>query len=216
MKNRSSDIFNFKNLYSFSILNFSEKFIAYLCPLLIIQIFGDKNLYNQIELIYSFCVIFNILFDFGLRGYFTYSLRKIKRKKQYSIKVLSYFNSLFLMITIASVLILSILFNLVNKSQIIIFTLVYFRFAYLYITFFFKVYFRMISNPFYIFLISIPVNIFVLIFIFVGFYLKNSTIDLIFYFSPFIIFLFIYIVYLIFNLKFKIEFNNTVKFIIDS
>ena len=56
----------------------------------------------------------------------------------------------------------------------------------------------------------------VLIFIFVGFYLDNSTIDLITYFSPFIIFLFIYIVYLIFNLKFKIEFNNTIKFIIDS
>ena len=216
MKNKILESFNSKNLYSFSILNFSEKFLAYLCPLLIIQIFEDKNLYNQIELIYSFCVIFNILFDFGLRGYFTYTLRNIKRKKQYSIKVFNYFNSLFLMITIASVLILSILFNLINKSQIIIFVLVYFRFAYLYITFFFKVYFRMISNPFYIFLISIPVNMFVLIFISFGFYSKNSTIDLITYFSPFIIFLFIYIFYLIFNLKFKIELNKTINFIIDS
>ena len=44
----------------------------------------------------------------------------------------------------------------------------------------------------------------------------HLTIDLITYFSPFIIFLFIYIVYLVFNLKFKIEFNNTIKFIIDS
>lgn len=98
MKNNKLKKLNFENLYSFSILNFLEKFLAYLSPLLIIQIFDDRVLYNQIELIYSFSIIFNIFFDFGLRGYFTYSLRKIKNKRQYSIEVLNYFNSLFLLI----------------------------------------------------------------------------------------------------------------------
>ena len=126
MKNKNLKNFNFKNLYSFSVLNFSEKFLAYLCPLLIIQIFDDKILYNQIELIYSFSVIFNIVFDFGLRGYFTYSLRKIKKRKQYSIEVLNYFNSLFLIITIVSVLCISFLFALLNSAEIIIFSLIYF------------------------------------------------------------------------------------------
>ena len=208
--------YNFKNLFSFSVLNFSEKFLAYVCPLLIVHIFEDQNLYNEVELIYSFSIIFNILFDFGLRGYFIYSLRKIKRKKQYSTKVLNYFNSLFLMITIVSVLILSILFTILNKSQIIIFSLVYLRFTFLYITFFFKVYFRMVSNPFYIFFLTIPVNLFVLIFILFGLYFKSSTIDLIIYFLPFIIFLIIYIVYLILNLKFIINLNKIIKFIRES
>lgn len=216
MKNYNLKNFNFNNVYSFSVLNFSEKFLVYLCPLLIIQIFEDQNLYNEIELIYSFSIIFNILFDFGLRGYFTYSLRKIKRKKQYSIKVLNYFNSLFLIISLVSVLIISILFNLLNKSVIIIFSLVYFRFAYLYITFFFKVYFRMVSNPFYIFFLSIPVNLFVLIFIVFGLYFKSSTIDLINYFLPFIIFLSIYFLYLIFKLKFTIKLSKTIKFITEA
>ena len=42
--------------------------------------FEDKNLYNQIELIYSFCVIFNILFDFGLRGYSLIHYEILKEK----------------------------------------------------------------------------------------------------------------------------------------
>ena len=216
MKNYNLKNFNFNNVYSFSILNFSEKILAYLGPLLIIQIFEDQILYNKIELIYSLSLIFNILFDFGFRGYFTYSLRKIKRKKQYTIKILNYFNSLVLIITLVSVLILSILFNFLNKSEIIIVSLVYFRFAYLYITFFFKVYFRMVSNPFYIFFLSIPVNLFILIFILFSSYFKSSTINLINYFLPFVIFLGIYFLYLIFRLKFTIKFYKTIKFITES
>ena len=216
MKNKNLKNFNFKNLYSFSVLNFSEKFLAYLCPLLIIQIFDDKILYNQIELIYSFSVIFNIVFDFGLRGYFTYSLRKIKKRKQYSIEVLNYFNSLFLIITIVSVLCISFLFALLNSTEIIIFSLIYFRFAYLYITFFFKVYFRMISNPFYIFFINIPVNLLVILFIFYGFLFKNSNIDLVTYFFPFIIFLLVYVFYLIATLEFSIKFSKTIEYITKS
>ena len=187
-----------------------------MCPLLIIQIFDDKILYNQIELIYSFSVIFNIVFDFGLRGYFTYSLRKIKKRKQYSIEVLNYFNSLFLIITIVSVLCISFLFALLNSTEIIIFSLIYFRFAYLYITFFFKVYFRMISNPFYIFFINIPVNLLVILFIFYGFLFKNSNIDLVTYFFPFIIFLLVYVFYLIATLEFSIKFSKTIEYITKS
>ena len=213
MKNKNLKILNFKNLYSFSALNFLEKFLAYVCPLLVIQIIDDQNLYNQIELIYSFSVIFNILFDFGLRGYFTYSLRKIKKRAQYSIEVLNYFNSLFLLITIISFLSVSLIFNLLNKSQLIIFILIYFRFIYLYITFFFKVYFRMVLSPFYIFFITIPVNLLVLILIFYGLVFNNSNLDLVTYFLPFVLFLIIYMCYLIFTFKFKIEFIKSILYL---
>jgi len=216
LKNNILKIISFKNLYGFSILNFVEKFLAYLCPLLIIQIFDDRNLYNQIELIYSFSIIFNILFDFGLRGYFTYSLRKIKKKKHYSIEVLNYFNSLFLLISIISVLFISIIFNLFNESQIIIFSLIYFRFTYLYITFFFKVYFRMVMSPFYIFFITIPINLIIVILIFWGLLFNNSSLSLINYFLPFVIFLIIYIFYIFSSSKFTIEFNKPILFIYKS
>ena len=216
MKNNILKIISFKNLYGFSILNFAEKFLAYLCPLLVIQIFDDRSLYNQIELIYSFSIIFNIIFDFGLRGYFTYSLRKIKKKKQYSIEVLNYFNSLFLLISIISVLFISIIFNLFNESQIIIFSLIYFRFTYLYITFFFKVYFRMVMSPFYIFFITIPINLIIVILIFWGLLFNNSSLSLINYFLPFVIFLIIYIFYIFFSSKFTIEYNKPILFIYKS
>ena len=216
MKNNKLKKLNFENLYSFSILNFLEKFLAYLSPLLIIQIFDDRILYNQIELIYSFSIIFNIFFDFGLRGYFTYSLRKIKNKRQYSIEVLNYFNSLFLLISVLTLLLISLIFNIFEKSQLIIFSLIYFRFVYLYLTFFFKVYFRLISNPFYIFFITIPINLLVVIFIFYGLLFNNSNIDLIIYFLPFIILLTFYILYLILSLKLKITFYRTILFLIKS
>ena len=216
MKNNKLKILHFENLYSFSILNFVEKFLAYLSPLLIIQIFDDRILYNQIELIYSFSIIFNIFFDFGLRGYFTYSLRKIKNKRQFSIEVLNYFNSLFLLISVLTLLLISLIFNNFEKSQLIIFSLIYFRFVYLYLTFFFKVYFRLISNPFYIFFITIPINLLVVIFIFYGLLFNNSNIDLITYFLPFIILLTFYILYLILSLKLKIIFYRTIKFLIKS
>ena len=216
MKNNKLKKLHFGNLYSFSILNFFEKFLAYLSPLLIIQIFDDRVLYNQIELIYSFSIIFNVFFDFGLRGYFTYSLRKIKNKRQYSIEVLNYFNSLFLLISVLTLLLISLIFNIFEKSQLIIFSLIYFRFVYLYLTFFFKVYFRLISNPFYIFFITIPINLLVVIFIFYGLLFNNSNIDLIIYFLPFIILLTFYILYLILSLKLKITFYRTILFLIKS
>ena len=177
--------------------------------MLVIQILDDQNLYNQIELIYSFSIIFNILFDFGLRGYFTYSLRKIKKRAKYSMEVLNYFNSLFLLITIISFLLISVIFNFLIKSQIIIFVFIYFRFVYLYITFFFKVYFRMVSNPFYIFLITIPINLLILVFIFYGAIFNNSTLDLITYFLPFVLFLIFYLCYLIFTFKFDIKLTRS-------
>ena len=216
MKNNKLKKLHFENLYSFSILNFLEKFLAYLSPLLIIQIFDDRVLYNQIELIYSFSIIFNIFFDFGLRGYFTYSLRKIKNKRKYSIEVLNYFNSLFLLISVLTLLLISLIFKIFDKSQLIIFLLIYFRFVYLYLTFFFKVYFRLVSNPFYIFFITIPINLLVVIFIFYGLLFNNSNIDLIIYFLPFIILLTFYILYLILSLKLKITFYKTILFLIKS
>ena len=81
-ENKNSKILYFKNLYSFSILNFLEKFLAYLCPLLVIQISDDQNLYNQIELIYSFSIIFNILFDFWFKRLFHVLTKKIKKKSK--------------------------------------------------------------------------------------------------------------------------------------
>ena len=74
-------------------------------------------------------------------------------------------------------------------------------------------YFRMVSNPFYIFLITIPINLLILVFIFYGAIFNNSTLDLITYFLPFVLFLIFYLCYLIFTFKFDIKLTRSFFFI---
>jgi len=204
------------SLYKFTIFNFIEKFLAYLSPLLVIQLLGDRVLYNEIELIYSISLIFNVFFDFGIRGYFTYSLRKIKDKKKYASEILQLFNLLFLLISIVFLITIISIYNLDNFFNLTIYMLVYFRFAYLFITSFYKVYFRMISNPFFIFYFTITSNIMILIIIIYGVLIKDSKIDLIMFFLPIIGFSLLYLLYLFVYIKIKFNIYKLIKFIINS
>ena len=61
----------------------------------------------------------------------------------------------------------------------------------------------MVLNHLY-FLITIPVNLLILVFIIYGAIFNNSTLDLITYFLPFVLFLIFYMCYLIFTFKFEI------------
>ncbi len=204
------------SLYKFTILNFIEKFLAYLSPLLVIQLLNDRVLYNEIELIYSISLIFNVIFDFGIRGYFTYSLRKIKDKKKYAKQILQLFNLLFLLISILFLISIISIYTLDNFSKLTIYILIYFRFAYLFITNFYKVYFRMISNPFFIFFFTITVNIMVFIIIIYGVLIKDSNIDLLMFFLPIIGFSLLYLLYLFVYIKVEFNIYKLVKFIINS
>ena len=204
------------SLYKFTILNFIEKFLAYLSPLLVIQLLNDRVLYNEIELIYSISLIFNVIFDFGIRGYFTYSLRKIKDKKKYAKQILQLFNLLFLLISILFLISIISIYTLNNFSKLTIYILIYFRFAYLFITYFYKVYFRMISNPFFIFFFTITINIMVFIIIIYGVLIKDSNIDLLMFFLPIIGFSILYLLYLFVYIKVEFNIYKLKKFIINS
>ena len=178
-------------LYNFTFLNVLDKFIAYITPLLLLHFLDDTNLYNTIEFIYSIVLIINIFIDFGTRGYMTYSFRFHKNKKEYTFSIIKLFN--FLLITYLVLFFLIIFFF--NKFSFIDLAILYFVFIraiYLCIVNIYRVFFRINTNPAYIFALSIPVQLFTAFTIMI-FYLLDKEINLNYFFLPTLIFLFFYV-----------------------
>ena len=69
---------NLQNIYSYSVLNFIDKGLIFLTPLIILKFFDDKVLYNTIEYVYSISTILVIFFDLGLKNYIFFYLKKSK------------------------------------------------------------------------------------------------------------------------------------------
>ena len=67
-----------QNIYSYSVLNFLDKGLIFITPLLILKFFDDKVLYNTIEYIYSISAILVIFLDLGLKNYTFFYLKKSK------------------------------------------------------------------------------------------------------------------------------------------
>lgn len=193
-------ILSLKKNFSFLIyasLNIIDKFLAYVAPLLILKFLGNNFLYNQIELIYSISIIFNVFLDFGLRGHFVYSYRFYDSKADHINDHLKSYNSLFF-IYIGAVLILLIFIKYSYPEIFLLSCLIFIRIIYLFIINFFRFFFRFYSKINYFFLLTIPVNI-VTIFLIIYFNFFDFKYVLIYFFVS--QFLLILIYFIIFSFK---------------
>ena len=199
------------DFYKFTTLNILDKAIAYVTPLLILHFFNDTYLYTSIEFVYSMTLIINIAIDFGLRGYMGYSFRFEKKVEDYTSSIIKTFNFLLLIYCVLFILIFLISKNYLKIDYSIIY-LIFVRGIYLSIINIYRVYFRLNSNPIYIFIISIPIQIFTVILILI-FYHFNKQFYLHYFFISILIFLIIYFIKII--LKKEIQFNlfENIKFI---
>lgn len=191
-----------KQFINYSILNFTEKFLAYIAPLLVLKFLGNKIIYNQIELIYSYSLILSVLLDFGIKGYFIYSFRFKKNLNIYAQETKSIFNFLILIYFL-----IIIIFFSFGKNFLIDFMIIYiaiFRSIFLVITNFYRVYFRIIDVPQNIFLLTIPISLIMCLCI-LGIYYFNFKLTLIVFFSPVFFFLIIYFVIILFKLNLNIS-----------
>jgi hypothetical protein len=197
--------------YKFTTLNILDKAIAYVTPLLILHFFNDIYLYNSIEFVYSMTLIINIVIDFGLRGYMNYSFRFEKKVEDYTSSIIKTFNFLLLIYSILFILIFLISKNYLQIDYTIIY-LIFLRGIYLSIINIYRVYFRLNSNPIYIFIISIPIQIFTVILILIIYHF-NKQFYLHYFFISILIFLIFYFIKMI--LKKEIQFNlfENIKFI---
>ena len=205
--------FNF-SFYSFTFLNVLDKLVAYITPLLLLYFFDDKNLYNTIEFIYSISLILNIIIDFGTRGYMTYSFRFYKNKKKYTFKIIKIFN----LLLVIYIFFFSLIALFINKFTFVDLAIIYFIFIraiYLCIINIYRAYFRINTNPSYIYAWSIPVQL-VTAFVIMVLYSLDVGINLNYFFLSTLAFLIFYIFRLFIKYEITFVFFDTLVLLVKS
>lgn len=197
-----------QNIYFYSFLNLIDKILIFSLPLIILKLYNDKNLYNSLEYIYSIAVIILIFFDFGLKNYTFYFLKKSTNINNDINKIENtfyFFLLIFLLFLILSFLISERLYN-----QILVLILV--RVVYLTLINFYKIYFRAKDTPSKIFIYSIPVSILTILIMSLNLIYFNKN-DLLIFFSIQFFFIFFYLLIKI-NITNKFWFNVKNYFLI--
>lgn len=198
---------------TYSAFNFLEKFLAYVAPLFLLKLIGNQDLYNKIEFIYSIALIFNIFFDFGIRGYLIYSFRLNKSVKDYSEKVFKFLNLLLLLYLIIFIFFFLIKFNIkISITDTLIIILIFIRSIYLLIINFYKVYYRIKNIPSNIYYYTIPVNILVFGLV-VYFYFNNIDVNLEYFFIPFFFLILFHYTKIFINSDFSINIGGFIVYI---
>ena len=199
-----------KNFIIFFELNFFEKFLAYVAPLLVLKLIGNQKIYNNIEFIYSLSLILNIFFDFGIRGFLIYSFRFKRNVYKYSFESFKFLNSILILYIIIFVIFYFFSFNFFLDFLII--SLIFCRAIYLLIVNFLRVLFRIINKPFQIFTYSLIANLATCILIICFFYYKIEF-KIQFFFGPFLLFILIYSFYFLFTKNFETKISKLLIFV---
>lgn len=199
-----------KKFIVYSGLNFLEKFLAYIAPLLVLKLIGNQQIYNNIELIYSLSLIINIFLDFGIRGFLIYSFRFKKDIYKYTFETFKFLNSILILYLLIFILFYFFSFNFILDFLIV--SLIFFRAIYLLMLNFLRVFFRIINKPIKIFIYSLIANLTACILIYYFFYNKiEFTIEI--FFFPFLLFIIIYYLYFLLEGSFDIRINKIFNFI---
>jgi len=146
----------YKELLLYSIVNIFDKFLIFIIPLVALFIFKDKQLYNDIEYIFSISSILLIFLDFGIKNYLFYGYSVAQKKSIILRNTRFYFNFLiqfyvvlFLLLTIVAVSV---------TDQWLLYLFIIARSLYGLVIGFYAVYFRLIDKPSSIYVYSVGVS----------------------------------------------------------
>lgn len=176
MKRNFSDYYNSEKIISrikkekelawFVSLNYTDKFLVFLLPLAVLFVSGDRNLYNDIEYVYS---IANLVIPFFL-FVSTYSFYGYKKQsssngcKSY-IEEYEFFSTLTILLSLlGGAVLIFILSRVYTDLSIYLLFFVLVRFVYLEFTNYYGAYYRLIDKPSKLLLFSIVCSIASLIF----------------------------------------------------
>lgn len=184
---------NLQNIYSYSVLNFIDKGLIFLTPLIILKFFDDKVLYNTIEYVYSISTILVIFFDLGLKNYIFFYLKKSKTYNQdlNNINNTFYFYIFYIFVFLGIILTLYYLNNLNHLKYIL--GLIIIRILYLTIINFYKIVYRANDIPSKIFIFSIPVSLVTFVLLYINYVFLNFD-NLLIFFMAQSLFLILYII----------------------
>jgi len=145
-------------LINYTLLNYIDKALSFGVPLIVLWVFSDKAIYNEIEYIYSIGLVVAVLIELGVRNYFLYAYRETQDRDLLSERVFSVFLLQFAIYSLLSILLFGIALSAgVVLSSTFLFIVV--RALFMYFVSFFTIYFRIVDKPSTVFGFSIGTNL---------------------------------------------------------
>jgi hypothetical protein len=147
-----------RGLINYTILNYIDKAVTFLVPLMVLYLFGDRPLYNEVEYIFSIGAVATVLIDLGVSSYLLYAYRTSDDKGALVNKVESHFHLLFVLWSGFGLLVMTATMILeVRSLEIFLFVII--RSLGLFLITFYANYFRLVDNPSRIFGLTLLVNL---------------------------------------------------------
>lgn len=159
-----------KELLKYTILNYIDKFVVFVLPLVVLFLTKDKKIYNDIEYIFSVANLSIIVLEIG-RLYLFYGYKISGKRNLFLIKAKNYFLFIQLLYSLLGICIYPFISTL-HSSLGMLYVFILIRSLYVLFINFFNSYFRLAGTPSRIFWFSIPVNVISIILIFSFFCLK--------------------------------------------
>lgn len=144
-------------LLKYTVLNYIDKFIVFLLPLIVLFLTKDKKIYNDIEYIFSIANLSIIVLEIG-RIYLFYGYKIADNRNVFLVKSKNYFLFIQLLYTLIGICIYPFVSTL-QSSLGMLYVFVLIRSLYILFLNFFNSYFRLAGAPTRIFCYSIPVNV---------------------------------------------------------
>jgi hypothetical protein len=167
-----TSVYRYRNLFKFTILNYIDKLLLFILPLLVLFISNDKQVYNDIEYIFSIANISVPVLSF-ISIYAFYGYKQSKERIRFTARIQGYFWVAILLYSLFGLLLYPFVKKIsINSSMGILYIFICGRTLYLLFINFYNVYFRLIDKPSGIFLFSIPVSLFSLLFIYIVYLLQ--------------------------------------------
>lgn len=173
-----------KEILLYTVLNYFDKGLFFLFPLLVLHLLDDKDLYNSIEFVYSISSIAIIFLDGGLRSYYFYAYKESSNGDQLIAEVKSLFDRL-----ISIYILLVLTFGIISYSMNLgyeLYFIIAVRAIYLLISSFLNYYYRLIEKPLHIYKFTILSSIgMILVIVICKFFNVQANLTLLF--LPFIL-----------------------------
>ena len=144
-------------LMGYTALNYLDKFFSFAVPLLVLYLFDDKGIYNEIEYVYSIGAVAAVVIELGVRNYFLYAYKEATDRDSLVEMVRGNFLLQFVLYLAIGLVILGVSFVSGGAVTPIYFFIVV-RALFMYFVSFFTIYYRLVDKPSKVFLFSLGVN----------------------------------------------------------
>ncbi|MEK7775558.1 MAG: hypothetical protein AAB305_06715 [Candidatus Zixiibacteriota bacterium] len=151
-------ILRHRGLISYTVLNYIDKAVTFVVPLIVLYLFGNRALYNEVEYIFSIGAVAAVLIDLGVSSYFLYAYRSADDKVALVNQVEAHFHLLFVLWSgIGLLLLIASMILDVQSPELLLFVVI--RSLGLFLVSFYANYFRLSDVPARIFGLTLLVNL---------------------------------------------------------